>query len=239
VKEFYGLVLINLAAEEADKSVQGVLLDIFRALPYGVENGLAGGDAAFMAHKEFEQAKFGGREMDFPSSAEDATLGDFQGQVADAQGMKSRLEDAALEGADTGEEDGEGEWLGYIVVGSGVEAFDDVGDRVAGGEHQNRDVLLHVAEAAGDLNAIDAGEHDVEKDEVELGVVRQGERGKTVMREAYGVIVFFEPAAEHLGHAPFVFDYEDFHVNWGFPKIHPSSASGAENQASADFFGCR
>jgi hypothetical protein len=218
VKEFYRLVLINLAAKEADKSVQGVLFDIFRALPYGVENSLAGGDTAFMAHEEFEQTKFGGGEMDFPSSAEDASLGDFQGQVADAQGMKSRLEDAALEGADTGEQDGEGERLGYIVVGSRVEAFDDVGDGVASGEHQNRDVLLHVAEAAGDLNAIDARKHDVEENEVELGVVGQGKGAETVVREAYGVIVFFEPAAEHLGHTPFVFDYEDSHVNWGLPE---------------------
>ncbi len=72
---------------------------------------------------------------------------------------------------------------------------------------------MDVAEAAGNLNAVDAREHDVEEDEVELRVVRQGERGKTVVREAYGVIVFFEAAAEHLGHALFVFDYKDFHVD--------------------------
>jgi hypothetical protein len=126
--------------------------------------------------------------------------------------MSSGLEDAALEGADTSEQDGEGERLGYIVVGAGIEAFDDVGDGVAGGEHQNGDVLLHFAEAAGDLNAVDARKHDVKKDEVELCVVCQGKRSETVMNEAYGVIVFFEPAPEHLGHALFVFYYKDFHI---------------------------
>jgi hypothetical protein len=213
VKQFHGLVPVNLAAEEADESVEGVFLDIFRLLPYGVENGLAGGDAAFLAHEEFEQTKFGGGEMDFASSAEDATLGDFHGQVADAQGMSARLEDATLEGADTGEQDGEGERLGYVVVGAGIKTFDDVGDGVAGSEHQNGEVLLNFSEAARYLNAVDAGEHDVEENEIELRVVDQGKRGETVVSEAYGVIVFFEAAAKHLGHALFVFDYKDFHVN--------------------------
>jgi hypothetical protein len=171
-----------------------------------------------MAHEEFEQTKFSGGEMDFPSSAEDATLGDFQGQVADPQGMSARLEYAALEGADTGEQDSKGEGLGYIVVGAGIKAFDDVGDGVAGSKHQNGDVLLEFAEAAGDLNTVDSGEHHIEENHVEAGVLREGKGGEAVVSEAYGVIVFFEPAAEDLGHAFFVFDNKDFHASQELPK---------------------
>src|SRR5260370_33614866 len=108
--------------------------------------------------------------------------------------MSSGLEDGALEGADTSEQDGEGERLGYIVVGAGIEAFDDVGDGVAGGEHQNGDVLLHFAEAAGGLNAVDARKQYGKKGEVGLPGGWQGKRRGTVMNEAYGVHVFVRPA---------------------------------------------
>src|SRR5437016_1582210 len=107
---------------------------------------MARGDTSFVAHEEFEQAKFRRSEMDFPSSTEDATLGDFQCKIADSQRMGSRLGDAALERANAGEQHGKRERLRNIVVGSRIEPLDDVGDRVASGKHQNGDVLLKFAE---------------------------------------------------------------------------------------------
>src|SRR6267378_334166 len=213
VNQFYGLVLIDLPAKEAHKGVESVLFDVFRRPPYGVENGMAGGDASFVAHKEFEQTKFRRGELDFPSSAEDATLGDFQCKVADTQRMSSRLGNPALQRTDTGEQYGKRERLRHIIVGSRIESLDDIGDGVASSKHQNGNVLLEFAEPARDLNAIHPGQHHIEEDKVEVRVLRKGKRREAVVGKAYGMTVFFEPSPEHLRHALFVFDYQDLHLN--------------------------
>jgi len=49
----------------------------------------------------------------------------------------------------------------------------------AGGEHEHVDGRLLV-EAAADLNAIEAGEHHIEDDEVGAGSAGEGERGGAV-----------------------------------------------------------
>jgi len=127
--------------------------------------------------------------------------------------MSSGLSYTALQRADTGEQDGKRERLGHIVVGSRIESLDDVGDGIAGGKHQNGDVLPEFAEPARDLNAIDPGQHHIEEDKVELGVLRKGKSREAVVSEAYGMIIFFEPAPENLRHALFVFDYENLHAS--------------------------
>jgi hypothetical protein len=127
--------------------------------------------------------------------------------------MDSRLGYAALQGADAGEQYGKGEGLRHIVVGPGVEPLHYVGDGVARGKHQNGDVLLKFAEPARDLNSVDSGQHHIEEDEVELRVLRKGQGREAIVNKAYGVIIFFEPAPEHLRHALFVFDDQDLHLN--------------------------
>ena len=61
---------------------------------------------------------------------------------------------------------GQSERLGHVVVAADGEAGHLVLDRVAGGEEE--DGALHAvrAEAAGDLEAVEVGEHDVEDDQV-------------------------------------------------------------------------
>jgi len=151
--------------------------------------------------------------MDFASAAKNAALGELQGEVADSKSVRARLGDAALQRADAGEQNSEGEGLGHIIVGASVEAFDDVGNGVAGGEHQDGNVLLDFAETLSDLNAVESGQHDIEEYEVELVVFGEGDGGEAVVGQANGVIVFFEAAAEDLGHSCFVFDYEDLHLS--------------------------
>ena len=69
------------------------------------------------------------------------------------------------------------------------------------------------AEPARDLNPVDSRQHHVEQDEVELRVLSKGERRGAVVSKAYGVIIFFEPAAEHLRHSLFIFDDQDLHAS--------------------------
>jgi hypothetical protein len=127
--------------------------------------------------------------------------------------MSSRLNYTALQCADAGEQYGKRKRLGHVIVGSQIESLDDVGDGVPSRKRQNGDVLPEFAEAARDLNAIDPGQHHIEEDKVELDVLGKGKRREAVVSEAYGMIIFFEPAPENLRHSLFVFHYQDLHVN--------------------------
>jgi len=50
------------------------------------------------------------------------------------------------------------------------------------------------------------------EDKVELRVLRRGER-RAVVSKAHGVIIFLEPAPEHLRHALFIFDDQDLYAS--------------------------
>ncbi len=67
------------------------------------------------------------------------------------------------------------ERLGHVVVRAVLEPDDAVHLAAEGGEHDDRDVALG-AEAARDLQAVDAGKHQVEHHEVGRGLVHGGER---------------------------------------------------------------
>ena len=67
------------------------------------------------------------------------------------------------------------EGLGDVVVGAGVEAVDDVQLAVLGGQEQDRDGRPLRADAAADLEAVDAGQADVDDDEIVFRVVAGGE----------------------------------------------------------------
>ena len=104
--------------------------------------------------------------------------------------MKSRgLDDRLLLGrrrsaqrrAEPGEELVHAERLGDVVVGAGVEGGDLVGLAFAHREHDDRHVGP-AAQAADHLDAVDAGQAEVEDDEV--GVLARGERRALPRRSA-------------------------------------------------------
>ena len=63
------------------------------------------------------------------------------------------------------------ERLDEIVVGARIEPGDAIGDGVARGEHQDGQIRS-VAQSPADLHAVDAGEHDVEYDEIGRPIAR-------------------------------------------------------------------
>ena len=68
------------------------------------------------------------------------------------------------------------ERLDEVVVGAGVEPLDARFERVARGQHQDRHVVV-LAQRLGDLDPVEAGEAEVEHDEVGQERVRVVERG--------------------------------------------------------------
>ena len=117
-----------------------------------------------------------------------------------------------LEASDhASEELEEGKRLGQVVVGAGVEALDDVGESVTGGEHEDGSLFAAEPEAFGDFEAVGAGEHDVEEDEVKGAAAGKLEGGATIAGKVDGVGLFAEATDQEVGHFGVVFDDQDVH----------------------------
>jgi len=105
----------------------------------------------------------------------------------------------------------EGERLGQIVVGAGVEAPDPVGDLCASGEHDHRGAALGGAHALDDLKAVTTGEHDVEHDKVEVLPERTTLTLHTVEDRLHHVALGSQPPLDEVSDRLLVLDDEYVH----------------------------
>jgi hypothetical protein len=82
----------------------------------------------------------------------------------------------------TGLQFADAERLGQVVVGAALEADHRIGFAVAGGEHENgrRHVRAGGPQGATDRDAVEAGQHHIEHQQVESCSSRQIERGTPV-----------------------------------------------------------
>lgn len=86
-------------------------------------------------------------------------------------GLRRGLRGAAPEQRpDPGEEFGQAERLGDVVVGPGVQADDGVHLVGAGGEHQDRHGVAVGAEPSGHFEAVHPGQAQVEHDQVDAAL---------------------------------------------------------------------
>ena len=100
------------------------------------------------------------------------------------------------------------ERLGQVVVGADREADDLVDLLGAGGQHQDVGVR-ELADPPADLQAVDAGQHQVEDDQVRARVAGQREGGRAVAGRQDVVAVAFEVALDELDQVLLVVDDED------------------------------
>ena len=93
--------------------------------------------------------------------------------------------------------------------GARVEACDPVADRVAGRQHEDRELWLRSPDPAGDVEAGHVGEADVEDDDVDAGRVL-GDRSScvTVMGHVDDMAVLLEQSLEDAGETFVVLDDE-------------------------------
>jgi hypothetical protein len=212
VNQFYGLAFVNFPAKEPDKGIQSVFLDIFGWTPDGSEDGVARSDFSFPPHEEFEEAKFRRSKMNFPLAAEDTPLDHLQCKIRNAKRVRAQFGVAAVKSADAGQQHREGEWLGEIVVGTGIEPLDDVGNGIACGKHQDRSVSPVPTEPPGNLEPVHPRKHDVEKEQIEGAALSQLQGRAAIRRQADGVTFLFKSPPEDLRDILFVFNDENFHL---------------------------
>ncbi len=105
----------------------------------------------------------------------------------------------------------ERERLHEVVVGAAVEAGDAVLDGVARGEHQDRRPHVVSAQAAADLEPVEARQHHVEHDDVVLGRAGHPDRVLAAVRDVHGYALFLEPALDEARHLGLVLNNEHAH----------------------------
>jgi hypothetical protein len=106
---------------------------------------------------------------------------------------------------------GEGEGLGQVVVGAGVQALHPVLHRVTGREHEHRSPDPVGAQAPADLEAVHARQHHVEDDDVVLGRAGHPQRVLALARKVGGQAVGAQAAPDQGGQLQLVFDDQVAH----------------------------
>ena len=133
-------------------------------------------------------------------------------EIADNDARGAEFVGAAEQGAEAGEEFAEFKWLREVIVGAGIEAFDSVVNTVFRREHQDGRALAAGTYGFADGEPVDAGNHDVEDDQiviVDFGLV---DGVVSVLDGIDGVGLFAQTFGHESCDARVVFDEEKSHA---------------------------
>src|SRR3954447_23489558 len=141
--------------------------------------------------------------------------------------------DAPQDGVDPRDELARRERLDDVVVGAEAQADDAVGLLALGGEQDDRRravvlALAALAQPAHHLEAVDAGQHEIEHDEVGPLLGGELERPLAVARDERRVARVLEVARHEVGDGPLVVDDEDRSADVAVPgQDHGFNRPGA------------
>ena len=134
-------------------------------------------------------------------------------QVGEAQDLLGPRRDPSQERPEPREQLLERERLREVVVRASVEACDAALHLGAGGQHQHGHAVPLSADAAADLQPVDAWHQDIEDHRVGLAVrLEPVERVGAVDCELHVVALQLEGPPERVAHRAFVVDDQDFHA---------------------------
>ena len=158
-----GYTAVELAAEVGDVSLDdvGVMLPV--VVVEVLEQFFAGDDDAGSMHEVFEDAVFGGGEIDGTAIANNDLLERVEFDAGVAKDRMGCAFSTADEGFDASHEFAEVEGLAEVVVGSGVEQLDDGAGAFAGGEDKDRGCVVARSKAAKQGLSALAGKQEIQK----------------------------------------------------------------------------
>ena len=128
--------------------------------------------ARTLAHQEFEQFEAGRIQLQRLTGATDLPGGEIEHQIIHLQ-TRLKTFAAPQHGIDARRQFGQGKGLDQIVIGAFAQPVQTIIKRIAGGQHDDRRALAAGAQAAAELKAIHARQHDVEHDQVIAAGQRQ------------------------------------------------------------------
>ena len=130
---------------------------------------IAGYDFVLMLDHEFGHGVFAGGDFDGLTFEQDGFGGGVDGDISNGKFGAAFSSVAADDGTNAGDEFGEVEGFGEVVIGAVVEPLDLVADRVERGEHEDGGLFLG-AEFLEDFPPIHDRHEDIEDDEVVVPV---------------------------------------------------------------------
>ncbi len=133
---------------------------------------------------------------------------------------------------------GHGEGLDQIVVGPGAKALQAVVELVARGEHDHRGIAAGIlAQPLAEGVAVDAGQHDIEDEQIVMLGRGQVQAGQAVLGAVHAVALEAEVIQQVAENVAVVFHHQDTHVADLFCELfgRPHACCWAQSlTASAD-----
>src|SRR5262245_27570262 len=155
---------LDLVTQPFDREVHGSRSRLLRIPPHFPEQLAAMHDRAGALGEIGEDRKLSRRKMQATMTAEYLQPGEIERQGAERE-LRHPWTGSTQDGTDASDKLVKVERLRHIVVSAVVEAGEDVGLGVTRGHH-NRRSLPTTADQAAQLEAIFAGQHDVQEDEI-------------------------------------------------------------------------
>jgi hypothetical protein len=158
-----------------------------------------------------QQIELGRGQMRLDPLAPDPPFGPVDLQIPDNDGLPVRLARPlrpAQQGVDPGRQFAHRKRLGQVVVRPDGQAHQQVGLVAPGGEHEDGHGALGL-QAPADLQAVEAGQHDVQDHQIRPVRAGAGDRGRTVVRHLDPEPLGPQPRRDRLGDAPLVLNDQD------------------------------
>jgi hypothetical protein len=165
-----------------------------------------------VAQEQFEPGELAGSQRDGGVPSADGSRRRVELEVARPQDGRPLARIAPQQGPQPGEQLGEGERLGQVVVGPGVEAVDAIADRVARGEHDDRHPPALVTEPAAHVEPVRRRDHRVEHDGVVGELASRPQSVFAVGGDVDGVSLALQAPLEERGHLLVVLDNAKAHA---------------------------
>ncbi len=197
--------------EAFDVGLDGFLRGGILKGPDAIDDARAAEHPPPVAHEEFEQGIFLGGELQAFWAIKHLEGAGVHSEVAPGAIAFRHLGASAQQGTDPGHQFLEVEGFDHVVVGSGVESGDFVGDGVAGGEHQDGGGELVAAQAAAEADAVEFRQGDVEEEQVVFPSVHTMPSEFAVFSEIYGVLAIGQGFIDHFSKLRIIFDDKDAH----------------------------
>ncbi len=148
-----------------------------------------------MAQEQLQEVELNPGQLEGAFAALALARREVEAQVAHAQQAALALEAPPQQGAQPGQQLGQGVGLHQVVVRTGVEPLDPVVDRIARRQHQHRGVVARAAHAPAHREPVEVGQTKVEDQRVGRGLgqgferlASRGNRHDVVALEAQGTV---------------------------------------------------
>ena len=170
-----------------------------------------------MLDQRLEHGEFAGGEhvhfvalLQLAGGQRQLVLAEAHRLVLAGRGARHHRRLAAQHGLDPRQQLARVERLGQVVVGAAFQALDAAGFVTLGGEHDDRHLVVRLAQATAGGQAVLAGQHEVEHQQLEQLAGQQAIHLLDVLHCAHAVALLAEEALQQAAQAGIIIDYQDF-----------------------------